>query len=204
MTTIISDVHGKYDKYKEIVSKCKYSVQIGDMGFNYEPLKPIDPSRHKFFGGNHDNYDYYDLIPHSLGDFGAFELGGVKFFFVRGAFSIDVKYRTPSVDWWEREELTTAKLIKCIELYQYIKPDLVLSHDAPQAIIDIIGNPNVLVGFGFNPETFKTRTQTALQFMIEMHQPKKWVFGHHHKSVVVKYNNCEFQCLNELEILEIT
>ncbi len=203
MITIIGDVHGKLSEYRKLTEKYKYTVQVGDMGFRYEQLNEVDPDFHRFFGGNHENYDHYPTMRHSLGEFGAFELNGVKFFFVRGAFSIDVGFRLPGIDWWPQEELTIPQCGKCLNLYQQIKPDLVLTHDAPLAITEMIGNPKVLEMFGFDPDTFSTNTQTLLQCMLESHQPSKWFFGHHHKSIQIKYKGVEFQCLNELETADV-
>jgi hypothetical protein len=32
---IIGDVHGKYDKYAHVATQAEYSLQVGDMGFDY-------------------------------------------------------------------------------------------------------------------------------------------------------------------------
>lgn len=203
MITLIGDAHGKLADYRAITRTCDYSVQLGDMAFNYNHLEGVDPDFHKFFGGNHDNYDHYPTVRHSLGEFGEFELNKTKFFFVRGAFSIDKKYRIEGASWWRNEELTINQCKQALKLYQRIKPDLVLTHDCPTAICDVISNPNILIDYGFDPKTFSTRTQELLQDMLDYHKPSRWFFGHHHKSVQVKYKGCEFQCLNELETLEI-
>ena len=47
----------------------------------------VDARRHRFFPGNHDHHD--ELPPHCLGDYGDVNLGGVRFFFARGAASMD-------------------------------------------------------------------------------------------------------------------
>ena len=59
---IIGDVHGKVDEYKDIISNLDYSVQIGDMAFDYSDIKIDD--HHKILLGNHDNYDF--LCPHEV------------------------------------------------------------------------------------------------------------------------------------------
>ena len=82
MLTIIGDCHGKYDKYKEIVNNTKFSIQLGDFGFNYSILDEIDPSCHKIVAGNHDNYDKMENYPHFCGDFGILELNGIEAFFI--------------------------------------------------------------------------------------------------------------------------
>ena len=83
-------LHGQIDfalrknarPYLESISECPFSVQIGDMGDaeTYAELTSmVDATRHRFFGGNHDHYDF--LPTYSLGDFGKFCLGGIDFFF---------------------------------------------------------------------------------------------------------------------------
>ena len=97
---VIGDVHaqfnlddlmaGKPTPYLGGIADAQYSVQIGDMGDEetYARLvAEVDAERHRFFPGNHEHYD--NLPPHSLGDYGTCNLGGVDFFFVRGAASAD-------------------------------------------------------------------------------------------------------------------
>ena len=52
---IVGDVHGKFDGYINLIKDCEYSLQVGDMGFNYEQLSALNPSKHQFMGGNQDN-----------------------------------------------------------------------------------------------------------------------------------------------------
>jgi len=207
-------VHGKLRRYINLTKECEYSVQIGDMGFHYWPLvdENIDPTRHKFFGGNHDDYDILEseFCPsHCLGDFGAVDLGGIRFFFVRGGFSIDRAWRTRAMAygepkcWWAQEELPEYKLDEARELYRKVKPDLVLTHEPPRSICDLLGNPEVLRSFGHDPKTFTTRTSIALERMFAIHQPKQWIFGHFHKSWSQKLLETRFICLDELEYLDI-
>jgi hypothetical protein len=92
---IVGDVHGKTADYVRMIkeSKVRHSVQLGDMAFDYGKLKELDCNDHKFFGGNHDNYDIYYKSKHALGDYGAVTLGPLDFFFIRGDFSIDKDIR---------------------------------------------------------------------------------------------------------------
>lgn len=204
MLTVIGDVHGQTSKYIDLTEDSCFSVQIGDMGFNYQPLLEwdVDPEVHKFFFGNHDICSA--KLPHVLGDFGEYTLGGVKFFFVRGAFSIDKEYRLGCGWHWDpEEELSSSRLQEAIDLYTELKPDIMLTHDCPRQIANIIGNPSFLWGFGFDPERFTTRTSEALQTMFEAHQPRQWIFGHFHKSWNDVINGTHFRCLNELETYTI-
>lgn len=202
---VIGDVHGEFHRYFRTIKEADYSLQLGDMGFFYEPLTiaKIDPEKHKFFGGNHDNYDLYSESPHALGDFGEEELGGVKFFYVRGAFSIDKKYRDFGVSWWPEEELNREQFDAAMELYVAAKPEIMITHECPREISDLIGNPNVLREFGFDPSRFTTKTSEALQRMFEAHQPKHWIFGHFHKNWETEVNGTHFQCLNEMSTVRL-
>ena len=149
MLTVIGDIHGWTDRYVNKVRDLEASVQVGDMAHNYSRLVDLDCAKHKFIGGNHDNYDLYFDEPHSLGDYGTAKLGGVEFFFMRGAFSIDVAYRTPHKDWWPNEEMDTTPRANslCRGLQARAKPEIVITHDCPMAISKIIGNPNVVDWF---------------------------------------------------------
>lgn len=200
---ILGDVHGKFLHYLRFVDNCEYSVQIGDFGFGYSILNGINSDKHKLFFGNHDNQNCFD-IPHNLGHYGTYTLNGVVFFFIRGAFSIDYKYRqnhelqTGQKIWWENEELSYKQMQDCLVLYTETKPDIVLSHSYPTSVARDIGNPNVLRSFGFNPLTFKTNTQTLLQCCLEEWQPKTWIFGHFHRYYNKYFGRTNFTCLPEL------
>lgn len=198
---VIGDLHGQWMRHLQLIQNCDYSLQLGDCGFDYKYLidNHIDPDYHKVFFGNHDDYNKFHQSPHNLGDFGKYELGGVKFFFMRGGFSIDRKYRTIGIDWWAEEELSREKMEEAIELYEQVKPEIVITHECPREIANLIGNPNILREFGFDPNTFTTRTSETLQIMFEKHQPKNWTFGHYHKSWTSEVNGTIFRCLNELE-----
>lgn len=211
---IIGDVHGKYEKYFPLTEDCDYSLQIGDMGFNYDSLI-IDSKRHKFFGGNHDNYDVYFRSPHTLrgltetNNYGPANHGGLKFFFARGAFSIDWKYRQKTYlmgggkSYWEREELYLEDMFDCLEEYKEYKPEIVITHECPRSISSKVGNNDTLSSFGYDPNSFSTRTSELFQAMLETHKPKLWIFGHYHVSFDEIVNGTNFVCLPELGYTDI-
>lgn len=201
--TVIGDVHGEFPRYIRKAVSLPYSVQLGDMGFDYAPLGVLNPEQHKFFGGNHDNYAKYFDVPHALGNYGLTTLGGVVFFYIRGAFSIDKAFRTEGMSWWRDEELSDEVFESALRTYRKCEPEIVITHDCPKSIADRIGEPAIVRGFGFDPDTFRTRTQDWLQKMFELHQPKRWIFGHFHKWWTQTVNGTEFQCLNELQSVEI-
>ena len=205
--TVIGDVHGHIETYKQIAEDSEYSIQLGDMGFNYTGLNSLDPDKHKFFGGNHEDYDLYYQVPHSLGDFGMDEINGLEFFYVRGAFSIDIMYRLDqnmngNKSWWDKEQLTYKQMSICEEEYAHQKPDIVITHTAPTKAIRDNFSTSTLNRLGFS-DTFQDHTSGLLQRMFEIHQPSIWIFGHFHKGVVDTINGTEFHCLPELGFIDI-
>jgi len=137
--------------------------------------------------GNHDYYPYLDK-PHILGDYGVYE----NMFFVRGAWSIDHYFRTLGRDLFHNEQLSYVECQQAIDLYEQIKPNIVISHDCP-----IEARQKLFYIYDTDI------TSTCLQTMLEIHRPSLWVFGHHHKSKKVSIQGTEFICLNELETLKI-
>lgn len=190
---IIGDVHGLKEKYLHLLRKTEYSIQLGDMGFDYDFLKSVDSERHKFFGGNHDNYNKID-VPHNLGNHGVYSIPNWgDIFFVRGAYSIDWAHRTLGVSWWFAEELNCREAQEALEAYGKAKPNFVITHGCPTSIVQYVTG-----------STWVERTQTGnlLQAMLDIHKPQVWVFGHFHKSWRQKIVETEFICLNELECLD--
>lgn len=204
--TLIGDAHQKYNDYLDICTKHEYTLQIGDLGYeNHLVCSYLDAAHHKFICGNHDHHQNDYKLPHCLGRFGYNSLNGIDFFFVSGGFSLDKAYRveferkTGVKTWFSNEELSYKEGMECLKLYEEIKPDLVLTHEGPRSITDIMFDRNNLKYFGVDPETFTTSTSELLDQMLQIHTPKRWFFGHMHKSRILVKNKCTFQCLRELE-----
>lgn len=195
--TAIGDAHGKYDRYVEMAKNKDFTVQLGDLGFKYGCLDNLDPESHKLLGGNHDNYDVIKDYPHYLGDYGNCVLGGTEFFFYRGAYSIDRDMRTIGIDWWAEEENTIEVFMEARELYRSTKPKVVISHCCPHSVIAHFLRPQNTY------RVFHTRTDWALEELLNIHRPELWVFGHYHISRSVDVDGTKFVCLNELETIEI-
>jgi len=194
---IIGDVHGKINEYKKITEDCSHSIQIGDIGFKKEwdrVANEIPGDKHKIIAGNHDDYDTLTNVENYLGDFGGdLTTFGTTFFFVRGAYSLDSKIRTMNIDIWPEEEIRYSKLGMAIEIYEKVKPEIVLTHDAPKpATMEM-----------FNPDChYPSRTVEALNQMLKIHQPKLWIFGHWHLTSYKKINDTMFICLGELKFID--
>lgn len=199
---VISDVHGKFDKYISIAKQAEYTIQIGDMGFTYDALNKLDHEKHRVLAGNHDNYHCVDdkfifQTPHFLGDFGTYKIPNYEVFFVRGADSIDKKYRKIGINWFEKEELSYQQCLAALELYKNIKPDFVISHECPTSIIDFVGlkywNQQIIL---------PSNTAKLLQEMLDFHRPKLWIFGHHHKNFTKVIDGTKFECREELGYID--
>lgn len=191
--TTIGDVHGKLQKYKQIIDGCENSICVGDFGFKEEWDWHSEQklyNSHLINGGNHDYGPYLKNGISSTGDFKFFPNWNI--FTVRGANSIDRHLRTEGVDWFANEELSYSRQLDAFDYYCQVKPKIVISHDCPQKVMEQF--------FGY---TEKSQTRTMLQMMLNEHEPDLWVFGHHHQSVDQRVNNCRFKCLTELETFEI-
>lgn len=233
---IVGDVHGHYEEYLETIRLANYSLQLGDLGFDYTPLvrsKRWHPDRHKFLPGNHDNYSIkevhgvnplaaqtldpygkfvvndgkvytYTQLPNNfVGNYGIWKIPeteaggefGDSIFFTRGAWSIDFYRRTLGIDIFENEELTHAECERAIQMYEEVKPSIVITHAAPQLLENYLK-----LNFG-DGRPVKTRTTLALDRMFELHQPKLWVFGHYHQEFDQVILGCRFVCLEELAFM---
>lgn len=189
---IIGDVHGYVEKpspghptsnsagrsYMRLIRHAKYSIQLGDFAFRYDSLNKVDASHHCILAGNHDNYEAMKDYPHFLGNFGLHKIplpynDPLEFFFIRGARSIDKKYRILGVSWWPEEELNYVQSANAYSAYVKARPALVITHDCPSEIVQLVAKNRT----GHTPSA----TNKLLQSCYERHKPKFWFFGHHHR-----------------------
>jgi hypothetical protein len=218
---IIGDVHAQVTPddlytarsrpYLEIIADAPYSVQVGDMGDGetyQQLLAHVDAGRHRFFPGNHDHYDR--LPPHSLGDFGAVQWGVVDFFFARGAASADrdkLVRRGRELGktlWFEQEELSDEQMRAAEEEYLRARPRIMLSHDAPAGIARFAWQHARRTGAPTPAAVFRpTRTNDFLARLLELHSPRLWVFGHHHRDWRYREGETLFVCVGELSSIDI-
>ena len=199
---VVGDVHGKGDLYKKVIEKSKHSLQVGDMGFDYDFLSDVDHSRHVFFGANHDNY-YSDsefgnehrfpfLPKNHLGDWGTWEIPESspsddlpnKLFYTRGAWSIDQDHRQLGYDWFPEEELNHSEMENAVQDFVIQRPFFMASHSAPLSVVEYFSAAGMLP----SGRVIKTRTNQGLEAMLWSHRPKLWVFGHYHRDFMAKLN----------------
>lgn len=185
---IIGDCHGKINEFAQIVKNCEYGLQLGDLGFKKIHdwfLEHLDCNKFKCSFGNHDYYPYLSR-EHSMGDWGLWK-GIVT---IRGAFSIDQKYRIPHISWWPEEQISYTSWEQLFTFYESQKPKIVVSHDCPLIIYKMMG---------IHDEQY---TPLGLQKCFEIWQPDLWIFGHHHRHIEYKFERTTFICLDELEVYQ--
>lgn len=221
MLRVIGDVHGCIDycrdgaydpnvrkegrTYVSITQGAEYSLQVGDMGFSdsYERLKEwrINPDKHKFIQGNHDDYDNYP--PHALADFGLAVHGNVPFAYIRGEKSVDWQWRIARQNmgaqqtWWPQEEFTAEQADQCIDFFSQLgQVDLMIAHGCPHKLFEhgILTNRDKL------EPSFQSKLLTTIH---EIVKPKVYIFGHHHQNWRKTVDGTDFICLNELCWLDI-
>lgn len=197
---LIGDCHGLTGDYSDIVRYLDgdgiHSILLGEMGFKQQHDWFIASSyskRNKILFGNHDYFPYLNKS-YSLGRFRP--VPEYKMFAIAGAFSIDRQWRTEGRDWFSEEEMGIKDELKCLEVYKDCKPEIVISHDAPLSVVDAFFH----YGYKFPNGD---RTNKFLDRLLENHQPRAWVFAHHHKSHDEKINGTRFICLDELKTIEV-
>lgn len=193
LCTLVGDIHGKVNLIKW--DSQSPIIQIGDFGFKdtYQLIKDVPPTDLLILGGNHDEYPVLQTLPNYLGNYGIIP-GTEKTFFCRGAWSIDRAWRTEGVSWWPEEELTYAEGSKMLDLYEQIKPEVMITHDCP----------NYLKQCMFQANAYQNRTGIFLNQCLDIHIPKRWYFGHWHVDKHFRWGDiCDFICLDEGTHLEV-
>jgi len=165
------------------------------IGFPRTPPLPDADGRHLFIRGNHDSPGACRSHPRWVAD--GTTVDGM--YCLGGAVSIDRVCRTEGFDWWADEECSYADLERMIDEYAAIKPEIVITHDYPESIADLM-----LCHLGRRKfEEYGSRTRQALERMFHLHQPRQWFFGHWHTSLQFKSGRTMFRCLNELEAADV-
>lgn len=191
--TFIGDVHGCFNQYNELTSRYPNTIQLGDLGIGFPPEIANEDyiekyPNHRFIRGNHDNPKECRKLNTYLGDYGY--LHGLGIFYVSGAYSIDRIRRTEDIDWWRDEELSESDCEDVIEMYEKIKPAIVISHDCPYDVYPYIGTR----------AEKRSRTSGLLNIMFALHRPREWIFGHHHKQINFVMDNVRFQAVDILNV----
>lgn len=209
LTRIIGDIHGKvYDYQAHSIADFKGpTIQVGDFGIgfagdywheNMSNWQEANP-QHRFIRGNHDDPDRCKTMPGYIND-GVIENDVM---FIGGAWSIDRAWRTEGINWWAKEELSIADLNRLIDIYDTVRPRVMITHDAPTDVTyQMFVQTGLAIG-GSNAKKINTRTGQAFQTMFDIHQPDEWYFGHWHVTMQVKFGRTMFHCLGELDYMDV-
>lgn len=148
-------------------------------------------------------YEFIEMPPNHLGNFGVWKVPGVEpvegglsgyIFYVRGAWSIDGKFRRSrggAWHWFPREQVSAYEGAKALEMYEAIKPDFVVTHAAPMFILNHL---RLMFSDG---KPIPTQTGRLLEAMFQIHKPKLWCFGHYHQFWKGEIDGTQFMCLNQ-------
>lgn len=208
MLRLIGDVHGKFERYKKIMALGVPTIQVGDMGVGFystkrdiceqKPSNPphymMAPGNHRFIRGNHDNPNECKKHSQWIADGTVEEHQGKKIMFIGGAVSVDQHHRTAGYNWWADEELSIVELRDLQEKYFNYKPDVMITHEAPEQVAMILQDAS-----GREKFHYPSRTRQAFQQYLHLHTPKLWVHGHWHYSLDHEWKGTRFVCLAELE-----
>ena len=209
---LIGDIHGKLDDYQthSIADFDGPTVQIGDFGIGFYGDYWHDrvnefhaDGRHRFIRGNHDKPSKCknDMVGY-IAD-GTIENDVM---FIGGAWSIDNPdappgwyRRTPEVDWWADEECSTEEFYRFAEIYDVMRPRVMVTHDCPWTVSkEMFFDSGFLRGIHY-----PTKTGQFFDTLMDIHQPDEWYFGHWHTTMQHKYGRTMFQCIGELDTVVI-
>lgn len=187
---IIGDIHGKIEQYQHLTACDRPTIQVGDFGAGFVDMPVLD-GKDRFIRGNHDDPAICASHPNWIRD-GLYE---DDILFIGGAWSIDWQRRIPGVSWWEDEELSYKELHHIIEKACDLKPKVIISHDAPDVVIEAGGFRGLN---GKKTPRIPTRTSSALEDIYRSVPPSVWFFGHWHQTMAVPVGTTSFFCLGEL------
>lgn len=201
----VGDIHGSYMAFLRHAQGAAASVQVGDWGFGFGTLGQADfidglldsePGNHRMIRGNHDDPAECLKSNHFIKDGTIEEIDGKKVMYIGGAYSIDQAWRTPGLDWWADEELSHDQLNAMIQIYAREKPDVMITHECPEAIPYYIKKD-------YDPNRWPSRTRWALEHMRQYHAPKLHIFGHWHDNLDLTYQGTRFILLNINQAIEV-
>lgn len=199
MPIFIGDIHANWEWYNKVTAEYQDTIQVGDFGCGFEKWAPaplnIDQmvaGNHQVFRGNHDDPAIIKTLPTYIPD-GFYDKTG-SVFCIGGGESTDCSRRQPGIDWWPDEQLSQEEMDVIQEAYLQAKPDLVASHECPEAVL-----LSMYPGHSRKP----SRTALFLERLFAVHRPKKWVFGHHHQYFARDIFGTKFTCVPIDTMLEV-
>lgn len=224
--TLIGDVHGDMLSYIKTAKQSEYSIQLGDLGFDYSALKSLDTNHHKFLGGNHDNYSvefhgkqpdevrgdpmyvvhgsdvsrFTKLPPHYLGDFGTWTVPDVQ----PGELSGDIFFVRGAWSIDQKMRIPGRSWWPDEEMsYGRLSEALDAYIKAKPDFVISHDAPQCVYPYLMNGRRIiSSRTSVAMEQMFSAHKPKLWVFAHHHLSFQMRILDTMFICVDILASLD--
>lgn len=182
---LIGDIHGDAARYHRLVAGIEQaspdacSIQLGDLSLAPAEMERVNPERHWFLRGNHDNPAHCRQTPHFLGDYGLIRVGDRDIFFAGGAQPAPDDPRTGE-DW--DAEMSARELERMVACYASAagRIDLVLSHDwAPGP---------------WRPPEEWSATRQAFSNIKKLYFPSLWVHGHGRKPASAEFRALDGSC----------
>jgi hypothetical protein len=208
LTRVIGDIHGHWDEYVQVATLDfdGPTIQLGDIGVGFSGPYWHDRAdefhrggKHRFIRGNHDSPQKCKEMVGWIPD------GYVEndMMFVGGAWSIDQWCRTEGTSWWRDEECSYGQFLRMLDTYAVAKPRVMFTHDCPHAVANQMFVQAGLAMGGASAKLQPTITGQGLQAMFDIHQPELWFHGHWHHTLAYKYGRTHFQCLGELNFMDV-
>jgi predicted phosphodiesterase len=210
-----------YNSLAELNYQNQMLLQVGDFGVGFRPIEHeyihLDLINQLLLNnnnllyvirGNHDNPDYFENPPFDfsnikfLKDFSLITIEGKNILTLGGAISIDRTSRKEGISYWKGEEIPI--IIPDIKdiVDQNVKIDIVCTHNCPsfvwpteynQVVEHFISIDKTL---DYELKSERKRLDLFYSKICEYngYSPKLWVYGHMHKTISSKYEDCYFQC----------
>lgn len=216
------DIHGNFEPFVYCIGqRGLYNSAVivaGDIGmgfykhnyyidtFKYINKKLIKRNIHLYFiRGNHDNPDYFNNTPedikefsniHLVQDYTVLHINTYNILCVGGATSVDKKFRTKDIDWWEFENVLPYQKLNCKNI------DIVVTHCAP------IFCPPKYERISWMDDELDAKAREDRRLLAQLYfdlikenKPKYWFYGHYHKSYESRLPNNEEFSEYELNLL---
>jgi hypothetical protein len=201
----IGDVHGKWKRYEKTIKDAPRSIQVGDFGIGFynprtetytrPPYDKMSKGDHKFIRGNHDNPKQCRDHPYWIADGSLID---ESIFCIGGAKSIDTHLRTEGWDWWADEELNYSEFLQLIQTYEEARPSIVVSHDAPEDMVN-----HILKTRGAYKYDIPSITRQFFDNLLHVHKPDLWIHGHWHIDHHTVFKGVEYIGLGELSYVDL-
>lgn len=191
--------------------RCSCIIQLGDWGFTWpgcpnfltelQDILEAHDMPMLWLDGNHDNYDDLkdrgfweanDMCPFEDANMVQYiprgcvwEMDGVSFMALGGAYSIDQDRRVEGQSWWRDELITFADQVRCgVSMDLHGKPiDVFLSHDCPEGVRRLetyLELTTKQFGIDYKMDQASRANRAALRRVVEEARPKRLYHGHYH------------------------